>query len=234
MDINTVEKKIDELTEFYQSYDDDNNFRVDFLYAKNNIYNWNELEIAEIEKSLFNDKIFSKATKIFDLWEKKFQLKNVHMNDNFQFHYLDVEQKDCIPFVIHIENIPATVVRGHHLKRQIYLEPFAIGQASSLYNIHSYLMQTAVDKIEEMEDEKINNFLDFSLLRLNAGRLPINKITYFRKLAVYYEGVEKVLYRGKEKYCLVARVISGEILLPKKNQCYNCHEIVECNKDCFG
>ena len=67
MDINTVEKKIDELTEFYQSYDDDNNFRVDFLYAKNNIYNWNELEIAEIEKSLFNDKIFSKATKIFDL-----------------------------------------------------------------------------------------------------------------------------------------------------------------------
>ena len=234
MDINTVEKKIDELTEFYQSYDDDNNFRVDFLYAKNNIYNWNELEIAEIEKSLFNDEIFSKATKIFDLWEKKFQLKNVHMNDNFQFHYLDVEQKDCIPFVIHIENIAATVVRGHHLKRQIYLEPFAIGQASSLYNIHSYLMQTALDKIEEMEDEKINNFLDFSLLRLNAGRLPINKITYFRKLEVYYEGVEKVLYRGKEKYCLVERVISGEILLPKKNQCYNCHEIVECNKDCFG
>ena len=40
------------------------------------------------------------------------------MNDNFQFHYLDVEQKDCIPFVIHIENIAATVVRGHHLKRQ--------------------------------------------------------------------------------------------------------------------
>ena len=138
------------------------------------------------------------------------------MNDNFQFHYLDVEQKDCIPFVIHIENIAATVVRGHHLKRQIYLEPFAIGQASNLYNIHSYLMQTAVDKIEEMEDEKINNFLDFSLLCLNAGRLPINKITYFRKLAVYYEGVEKVLYRGKEKYCLVAPVISGEILLPKK------------------
>ena len=72
MDINTVEKKMDELTEFYQSCDDDINFRVDFLYAKNNIYNWNELEIAEVEKSLFNDEIFSKATKIFDLWEKNF------------------------------------------------------------------------------------------------------------------------------------------------------------------
>ena len=34
MDINTVEKKIDELTEFYQSCNDDINFRVDFLYAK--------------------------------------------------------------------------------------------------------------------------------------------------------------------------------------------------------
>ena len=33
--------------------------------------------------------------------------------------------------------------------------------------------------------------------------------------------MEKVTYRNKEKYCLVARVIDGEVLLTKKNQYYN-------------
>ena len=28
--------------------------------------------------------------------------------------------------------------------------------------------------------------------------------------------MEKVTYRNKEKYCLVARVIDGEVFLPKK------------------
>ena len=33
--------------------------------------------------------------------------------------------------------------------------------------------------------------------------------------------MEKVTYRDKEKYCLVACVIDGEVLLAKKDQCYN-------------
>ena len=32
--------------------------------------------------------------------------------------------------------------------------------------------------------------------------------------------MEKVTYRNREKYALIARVISGKILLPKKDQCY--------------
>ena len=72
MDINTVEKKIDELTEFYQSCDDDINFRVDFLYAKNNIYNWNELEIAEVEKSLLMMKFLARLQKSLIYGKKNF------------------------------------------------------------------------------------------------------------------------------------------------------------------
>ena len=34
--------------------------------------------------------------------------------------------------------------------------------------------------------------------------------------------MEKVTYKNKEKYALIARVISGEILLTKKDQCYHC------------
>ena len=60
------------------------------------------------------------------------------------------------------------------------------------------------------------------MIRLEGiQRLPINKITYFRNLIVCFEKMEKVTYRNKEKYCLAARVIDGEVLLPKKNQCYN-------------
>ena len=60
------------------------------------------------------------------------------------------------------------------------------------------------------------------LIRLEGIQwLPINKITYFRNMIIYYGKMEKVTYRNKEKYCLVARVIDGEVFLPKKNQCYN-------------
>ena len=219
-------------TEMSAWYENDELKPIDFFFAKNNIYKWNELDIDETEKNLFNEEKFEKTTTVFDLWEKRFHLRFVHMDDNLKFHYaVDAEEK-CIPFIINIENIAATITRGNHLKRQIYIEPFAIGQASSLFNIHSHLMGIANEKMKDKK-EKITNFLDFALLCLNAGRLPINKITYFKNLAVYYEGVEKVLYRGKEKYCLVARVISGKILLPKKNQCYNCNDNEKCNKDCF-
>ena len=32
--------------------------------------------------------------------------------------------------------------------------------------------------------------------------------------------MEKVTYKNREKYALIARVIYGQILLPKKDQCY--------------
>ena len=34
--------------------------------------------------------------------------------------------------------------------------------------------------------------------------------------------MKKVTYKTKEKYTLIPRVISGEFLLPKKDQSYNC------------
>ena len=34
--------------------------------------------------------------------------------------------------------------------------------------------------------------------------------------------MEKATYKNKEKHTLIGRVISGEILLPKNDECYNC------------
>ena len=36
---------------------------------------------------------------------------------------------------------------------------------------------------------------------------------YFRNLLLCFEKVEKLVHRKKERYCLVARIIDGEVLL---------------------
>ena len=48
-------------------------------------------------------------------------------------------------------------------------------------------------------------------------KLPLNQIVYFRNLIVVFEEVKKVTVRRRKKNKVVARIISGEILL-NKNQ----------------
>ena len=70
--------------------------------------------------------------------------------------------------------------------------------------------------------KKFKNFFQkiFFYVCIDAEQLPIEKVTYFRNLIICYEKMEKVTYRNREKYAIIARVISGEILLPKKKHCY--------------
>ena len=56
------------------------------------------------------------------------------------------------------------------------------------------------------------------LFCINAGRLPTNKIISFKNLVVCYDGFKRVNYRGKEKHHIVARIISGQVLLPEEYQ----------------
>ena len=56
------------------------------------------------------------------------------------------------------------------------------------------------------------------VLSLNAGHLPENKVTYFKDLVVCYVNIEKVKYRGQERYHINAKIISRKILLPKESQ----------------
>ena len=48
-------------------------------------------------------------------------------------------------------------------------------------------------------------------------KLPLNQIVYLRNLIVVFEEVQKVTVRRRKKNKVVARIISGEILL-NKNQ----------------
>ena len=62
--------------------------------------------------------------------------------------------------------------------------------------------------------------LDSGFICIDAGHWPLEKVTYFKSLIICYKKMEKVTYKNSEKYALITRVISGQILLPKKDQCY--------------
>ena len=48
-------------------------------------------------------------------------------------------------------------------------------------------------------------------------KIPLNQIVYFRNLIVVFERVNEVSVRRRKKNKIVARIISGEVLL-NKNQ----------------
>ena len=114
---------------------------TDFLHAKHDIYEWKDLDIHRTEQCIWDDTLLDLTElKIFDLWEHDFNIiKNVHLTDHLHFHY--AYEGKCQPFLIKIENMAASVIKGRHLKRKSYLEPFAIGQTGCLWRVHSDLMK---------------------------------------------------------------------------------------------
>ena len=87
-----------------------------------------------------------------------------------------------------------TVRKGNNLARIKYLEPFLIGISSSLWQVHSDF----VEKLNELT-KKTNVLLDSGFIRIDAGHLPLEKVTYFKNLIICYEKMEKVTYKNREK-----------------------------------
>ena len=87
-----------------------------------------------------------------------------------------------------------TITKGNHLKRSKYLEPHSIGISSTLWQIHADF----VEKLNKLLKKKIIP-LDLGYIRIDAGHLPIEKITYFKNLIICYEKMEKMTYKNREK-----------------------------------
>ena len=197
----------------YSSDEEEKNFPEILQQKENYGFKWNKLDFEDENPYVFHDsKLDLKKEKIFDLWENEFDIdKKVHINEQSQIHY-ECNNR-CLPFLLRIENINGMIQKGRDLKRIHYFKPTAIGQTELIYEIFAKFE----DKIYDYLKIEHNQLLDDGLIRLTCTqRLPQNKVTYFRNLIVCFERVEKVLHRKKEKYCLIARIIDGEILLPKK------------------
>ena len=150
-----------------------------FLYARHHKYEWKDLEFDALEKNLacvFHDSLIDiNEQMIFDLWEHDFDInKNAHIFDNFDFH---VYNGKCMPFLLKIKNCWMTVRKRNHLARIKYLEPFSIGISSSLWQVHSDF----VEKLNEVT-KKTNVPLDSGFIHIDAGYLPLEKVTYFKNL----------------------------------------------------
>ena len=157
-----------------------------------------------------NTRLNLESKLIFNLWENSFDIENkVHFNDHLQIHY-EHNQK-CVPVIVRIENINGVVQRGTDLKRIHYFKPTALIQTSLIYEIFARFEDKMCDELKIPYNELIDSG---GLMRLNCTqKLPQNRVTYFRNLIVCFEKVEKLVHRRKERYCLVARIIYGEVLL---------------------
>ena len=181
---------------------------VDFLYAKDAKHKWKTLDIVETERCCWHDyRIDLEMDNTFDLIEREFNIpKIVCLCDNLNYHYHFSDGAG--PLLIKIEYFEATI-----MNRIVYNESNSLGITQALWRIN-YELTAKISERNNQPAYLVNNMLT----HINAGRLPTNKITYFKDLVVCYNNVEKVNYRGKEKYHINARVISGQILLPEENQ----------------
>ena len=174
-------------------------------------FKWNKLLFEYEAPFIFHDtKLDLENELIFDLWENSFDIENkVHINDNLQIHY-EHNQK-CVPFILKIENINGVVQRGRDLKRIHYFKPTALIQSGLIFDIFARFEDKICDNLKVPYNELIDNG---GLIQLICTqKLPQNRVMYFRNLLVCFEKVEKLVHRRKERYCLVARIIYGEVLL---------------------
>ena len=65
------------------------------------------------------------------------------------------------------------------------------------------------------KNKKLKVFADSILVSINCDqRLPLHKITYFDDVAIEFDHVDKVEYRGKTYYFVNAHVWKSKIMLP--------------------
>lgn len=148
----------------------------------------------------------------FNLWDNNFDLdKRIHITDDLKIHYKNKEDR-CITFNLKFDNINGTIDHGQ-IEGISYFRPTSLIQTGLIYEI--------MTEIEDKVCQKLKiSFLDIidrmGMFRINHRQnIPLHKIVYLRDLIVAFDRVDEVIQRGKTKYCIVADVLQGDILLQK-------------------
>ena len=152
--------------------------------------------------------------KIFDFWKNDFDIiENLHFNDHRYIHYAIVEEKRCSPFFLKIENICGIIERGENEDRNHYFKPTALLQTSYIHEIFAKIQQLTIEQL----NINYHDMIDSVKFEIDSNKkLPLNKIIYLKNIIVVFEKVEKIKIKRRKKHKIIARIISGEILLNKK------------------
>ena len=130
--------------------------------------------------------------KVFDLMKGEFDISKRACLDNFlRFHYHLNDNEQPILLLIKVGYIEGAIIKGRHLKRQTYLEQISQGTKQALWRINNLLINKTIERTN-----KDAPLLDMTLFRIDAGRLPIAKITQFKDLIICYYQIEEVTYMG--------------------------------------
>ena len=181
-------------------------------------YEWEKI-IESSNPYIWHDSMLCiEKEKIFDFWENKFDLSNLHFTDHRHIHYnlkeKEEENEICIPFILRLENICGIIDRGEKEDRNHYFKSSALLQTSYIHEIFNQIEDKMIGDL----NISYNTIIDSGKFQIDSDKkLPLNQILYLRNVIIVFEKVEKVTVRRRKKNKIVARIISGEILL-NKNQ----------------
>ena len=108
------------------------------------------------------------------------------MDDKFKIYY---GEKPC---EIYIKSVAANIIKGHHLKRNVYLQIMLIGLSDLIWKVFATIMNLTNEK-----NKKLNFFADPILVSINCDlRLPLDKITCFDDIVIHFVLIK--LYTSKK------------------------------------
>ena len=139
------------------------------MYAKHNQYKVVELEFEKNDPSEY--------PPVVDILQ--FDHKKLKLEDDMNKTY---DEKLCC---VYFKTVCANVIKGHHFKRNTYLQIMSIGFSDIAWRIFANLMSFTNDR-----NRKLNFFADPILIKINCNqRLSMNKMTYCDDLIIHFDRV---------------------------------------------
>ena len=115
--------------------------------------------------------------------------------------------KDPVAFT---KSVVANIIKGHHLKGNVYLQIMLIVLSNLIWKVFPTIMNLTNEK-----NKKLNLFADPILVSINCNlRLPLDKITYFDDIIIRFNCIDKTVYGRKTRYFVHAYVCESKIMLP--------------------
>ena len=120
-----------------------------------------------------------------------------------------------------MKSVAATILKGHNLKRNVYLQIMLIGLSDLIWKVFVTIMNLTNEK-----NKQLNFFADLILTSIKSDlRLPLDKITYFEDIIIRFNGVDKIVYREKHTILLMLMFVKAKSCCQHK-YIYNCVLII--------
>ena len=150
---------------------------TEFLFSKNRQYKAVDLN--------FHERQHVEKYPVIDVLQ--IDCNKIKLDNKFRIHY-----DNCL-CNIGVRNFDADIIKGHHLKRNVYLQIMSIGLSYSIWKIFVTIMN-----LMNKKNKQLNLFADSILVSINCDmKLPLNRIACFNDAIIRFDHVNEVCYRGK-------------------------------------